>query len=122
MKLEIVAGNIESAIAAQLGEADRVELCDHLEVGGTTPSTGTIEAVRKIFTGGLHVMIRPRGGDFIYSEDEFETMKRDIETCKQLHVDGVVFGILSADGSVDKIRTAQLVHLAKIEYYSLLSN
>src|SRR5436309_3568081 len=105
IKLEIVCGNIESVVAAQQGRADRIELCDNLNEGGTTPSYGTIEFARKKFSSGLHIMIRPRGGDFLYSTDEFEIMKRDIEIARQLKADGVVFGILSADGRIDIERT-----------------
>lgn len=113
IKIEIVCGNIESVIAAQAGGADRVELCDNISEGGTTPSYGMIESARKKLIIALHVIIRPRGGDFFYSDDEFEIMKRDIETCKQLKADGVVFGILNADGSIDKKRMKELVALSK---------
>ena len=112
-KLEICSGNIESAIAAQAGGADRVELCDNLYEGGTTPSAGTIESARRNLTIKLHVIIRPRGGDFLYSAAEYNIMKHDIELCREYGVDGVVLGILTADGDVDAERTARLVELAK---------
>jgi copper homeostasis protein len=111
--LEVCLDSVESALAAQDGGADRVELCDNLLEGGTTPSFGSIEAARKRLNIGLQVIIRPRGGDFLYSALEFEIMKRDIEVCKELGVDGVVIGILDADGNVDAARTGELVALAR---------
>lgn len=113
MIIEIVVYNIESAFEAQKGGADRVELCDNPAEGGTTPSAGMIEQVRKKLSIEVYVMIRPRGGDFHYSDDEFNIMKRDIEVCKQLEVNGVVFGILKKDGSIDKERCTQLIDLAR---------
>lgn len=112
-KLEICIDSIESAINAQLAGADRVELCDNLTEGGTTPSTGIIESVRSNFSAGVHVIIRPRGGDFLYSDAEFDIMRRDIEKCGEEGIDGVVFGILRKDGSVDTERTSKLVELAQ---------
>jgi copper homeostasis protein len=90
-----------------------VELCSHLLEGGVTPSAGLIATARKKVSIGLHVMIRPRGGDFYYSEDEFDVMRRDALMAKQLGADGVVFGLLDADANVDVQRTRQLVHLAR---------
>ncbi len=113
IKLEIVCGNVDSIIAAQQGGADRVELCDNLAEGGTTPGYGMIEMARRKLFIALHIMIRPRGGDFLYTHDEFDIMKRDIEVCKKLKADGVVFGLLNDDGSVDKNRTKELVELSK---------
>ena len=113
MKIEIVVYNIESAINAQTGGADRIELCDNPAEGGTSPSLGTIEVVRKHLSIQIFVMIRPRGGDFFYSDHEFEAMKSDIEACKKLGVDGVVFGILNKDGTIDKARCKELINLAK---------
>lgn len=110
---EVVVFSVEGAIAAQVGGADRVELCENVHDGGTTPSYGTIVQARKNLSIKLHVMIRPRSGDFLYSGIEFETMKSDIEQCKLLGVDGVVFGILNTDAEVDKSRCKQLVELAK---------
>jgi copper homeostasis protein len=111
--LEISLDSVESAIAAERGGAARVELCANLPEGGTTPSAGMIATVRKEIRIGLHVMIRPRGGDFCYSAHEFELMKRDILMARQLRVDGIVVGILCADGTVDVSRTRELVDLAR---------
>jgi copper homeostasis protein len=111
--LEICLDSVESAAASERGGADRVELCAGLPEGGTTPSAGMIAAVRKKIKIGLQVMIRPRGGDFCYSADEFSIMQRDILIAKQLGANGVVFGILSPDGSIDKARMQQLAELAR---------
>jgi len=111
--LEACIGSAEEAIAAQEGGADRVELCANLLEGGTTPSAGTIQLARQRVEIGLNVMIRPRGGDFCYSDVEFEIMKLDIELAKKLGADGVVFGILAEDGTVDAERTAALTELAR---------
>lgn len=113
MVIEIVVYNIESALNAQKGGADRVELCDNPSEGGTTPSFGIIEQVRKQLNIQVFVMIRPRGGDFVYSDLEFDSMKRDVEACKQLKVDGVVFGILNDDGRIDTKRCKELIELAR---------
>ncbi len=109
MTLEVVVYNIDSAIRAQEGGADRIELCDNPGEGGTTPSYGTIEVVRKALTIDVFVMIRPRGGDFLYSNDEFFSMKRDIYQSQRLSVDGVVFGMLTAEGRIDKKRCKELI-------------
>lgn len=103
----------ESAIAAEAGGAGRVELCDNLLEGGTTPSAGTIELARENLKIALNVIIRPRGGDFVYSPIEFEIMRRDIEVAANLGADGVVIGILKPNGSIDKERTRELVELAR---------
>ncbi|HEY3430478.1 MAG TPA: copper homeostasis protein CutC [Cyclobacteriaceae bacterium] len=113
MKLEIVVYNIESAVNAQRGGADRIELCDNPTEGGTTPSAGVIELVRKKLAIEVYVMIRPRGGDFCYSDDEFTAMKIDIERCKQIGVDGVVFGIVNKDGVIDRKRCSEVVSLSR---------
>ncbi len=113
MKVEIVVYNIESALRAQEGGADRIELCDNPSEGGTTPSFGTIEAVRQNVNLDVYVMIRPRGGDFHYSNYEFHCMKRDIDQCQKISVDGVVFGILNADGTLDKKRCKELIDRAR---------
>ena len=112
MKLEIIGFNIESCIAVQEAGAHRIELCDNPSEGGTTPSYGFIKAAREKLSIELYVMIRPRGGDFFYSDDEFEIMKEDIEMCRQSGCDGVVIGLLKKDGSVDKKRCRELVVLA----------
>jgi len=111
--LEACVGSVEAAIAAQRGGADCVELCANLLEGGTTPSAGAIQRAREELSIGLNVMIRPRGGDFCYSDVELEIMKLDIGLAKDLGADGVVFGILNEDGSVDMERTGALVSLAR---------
>jgi copper homeostasis protein len=113
MIIEIVVYNIESALKAQEGGADRIELCDNPGEGGTTPSFGTIELVRQNVSIDVFVMIRPRGGDFHYSSYEFHAMKRDIWQCQKLSVDGVVFGILNPDGTIDKKRCKELIDKAR---------
>lgn len=113
MLIEIVVYNIESALRAQEGGADRIELCDNPAEGGTTPSFGTIESVRQNVNMDVYVMIRPRGGDFHYSNYEFHCMKRDIDQCQKISVDGVVFGILNEDGTLDKKRCKELIDRAR---------
>ena len=112
MKLEIIGFNIESCIAAQNAGADRIELCDGPGEGGTTPSYGFIKTARKVLDIDLYVMIRPRGGDFLYSDEEFEIMKTDVAVCKEIGCDGIVFGILTTDGKVDKKRCKEIIELA----------
>jgi len=111
-KLEIIAFTIESCAIAQASGANRIELCDNPGDGGTTPSYGFIKAARKKLHIELYCMIRPRDGDFFYSDDEFEIMKNDVQNAKQLGCDGVVIGLLNKDGSVDKERSKKLVELA----------
>src|SRR6185503_10099499 len=101
MKLEIIGFNIESCIAAQAAGANRIELCDNPAEGGTTPSYGFIRAAREKLAIELYVMIRPRGGDFLYSDAEFQIMKADIDVCKHAGCDGIVLGLLTKNGSVD---------------------
>jgi copper homeostasis protein len=113
MTIEIVVYNIESALKAQEGGADRIELCDNPAEGGTTPSFGVIEAVRQNVNLDVFVMIRPRGGDFHYSNYEFHCMKRDIDQCQKLSTDGVVLGILNANGTIDKKRCKELIDRAR---------
>ena len=100
-RFEICANSVASCKAAQEGGADRVELCAGIPEGGTTPSYGMIATARKNITIGLNVIIRPRGGDFLYSEDEIQEMIEDIRMAKSLGADGLVFGCLRPDGSVD---------------------
>ena len=112
-RLEIIAFNIASCEVAQTAGASRIELCNNPADGGTTPSYGFIKAAREILDIDLYVMVRPRGGDFLYSESEFEIIKADIEMCRQLGCNGIVIGLLNRDGSVDKLRTRTLVELAQ---------
>ena len=100
-RFEICANSVASCIAAQEGGADRVELCAGIPEGGTTPSYGMIRNARKAITIGLNVIIRPRGGDFLYTRSELEEMLYDIHVAKELGADGLVFGCLRPDGSVD---------------------
>lgn len=111
--LEICIDSAESAVIAQTSGADRVELCANLLEGGTTPSYGMIKSTRAAIELELAVMIRPRGGDFCYSELEFAIMKHDIINAKKLGADCLVFGILRPDGTVDVARTKELVELAQ---------
>ena len=104
--VEICVGDIESALAAEQGGADRVELCDNLSVGGTTPSAGSIaEACRRLKIP-IHVLIRPRAGDFVHSPAELAAMRFDIETARKLGAAGVVFGVLCSDATIDRDQTA----------------
>lgn len=111
--LEVCANSTESAVAAQEGGAARVELCDNLHEGGTTPSAGQILFARNLLHIKLYVLIRPRGGDFLYTDLEFEIMQADIRHCIEAGCDGIVTGILTPDGKVDKERCTILVRLAK---------
>jgi len=110
--VEICLEDIESAIAAQCGGADRIELCDNLTVGGTTPSLGMIQQVRQQLQIDLQVLVRPRGGDFCYTDLEFGVMKADVEAAKSAGADGIVTGILNTDGTIDVQRTQELIRLA----------
>ncbi|GAA4793210.1 copper homeostasis protein CutC [Olivibacter ginsenosidimutans] len=112
MILEICANSLASALAAEAGGANRIELCENLNEGGTTPSYGTIKKVRERLKIEVYVLIRPRAGDFYYTDDEFEIIKEDILLCKQIGCDGVVIGLLDNNGHVDRKRTKQLVALA----------
>lgn len=113
MKTELCAYSVDACrVAARLG-VNRVELCASPAEGGVTPSLATIEHVAEIEGLDLSVMIRPRGGDFLYSNDEFETMLRDIEHARKGGATGVVFGILTAEGRVDVERTRRLVEAAE---------
>ncbi len=112
MVLEMCVDSLDSAVTAARGGADRVELCSDLTEGGITPSAGLIQAVRAAIEIDLYVMIRPRGGDSLYSDNEVELMALDILEAKRLGCDGVVLGMLTADGQVDIARTEKLVRLA----------
>jgi len=111
-KLEVIAFTIESCSLIQHAGAHRIELCNNPGEGGTTPSFGFLKKARELVSIDLYAMIRPRGGDFFYSADEFDAMKEDIKLCKQLHCEGVVFGLLNTDGTIDQKKTASLVNLA----------
>ena len=100
MRIEICVDSVTGAIAAERGGADRVELCDNLMEGGTTPSAGCIKIVRRRVRVGLQVIIRPRSGDFLYSEAEVEVMREDIQSAKQLGADGIVIGCLTPEGRI----------------------
>jgi copper homeostasis protein len=112
-KLEIACFNIASALIAQENGADRVELCDGIEVGGITPNAKIVAQVKSKLAIDVMVMIRPRGGNFIYSKEELEQMKYSIEEFKKLNVNGFVFGILKEDNSINKEQNSELVELAK---------
>jgi copper homeostasis protein len=111
--IEVCAGSVRSVMEAIEGGASRVELCDNLYEGGTTPSAAAIELSSRPARIPVYVMIRPRGGDFLYSDIEFDTMKRDIVHAKEYGASGIVTGILMPDGSVDGQRTKELVATAK---------
>ena len=111
--IEVCVDSVESALRAQEGGANRVELCDNLLEGGTTPSAGAIAVARERLTIGLHVIVRPRGGDFCYSDAEMESMRRDVDVARQLGADGVVIGLLEPDGGIDVPRTRELLERAR---------
>jgi copper homeostasis protein len=113
MLFECCVESVDGAVAAEQGGADRVELCAALIEGGLTPSAGTIAVARERLKIPIHVMIRPRGGDFLYSTSELEVMRRDIDTAKRLNADGVVLGVLDADGRIDGERTRELTERAR---------
>jgi len=110
--LEVCANSVESALAAQQGGAARVELCENLYEGGTTPSHGDILVARKLLQIKLYVLIRPRAGDFLYTGVEYEIMTADVKHCIEAGCDGIVIGLLNADGTVDKERCSKLVQMA----------
>ena len=113
MQVEICVGDVASAIAAESGGADRVELCDNLAVGGTTPGAGAIAESCRRLSISVHVLIRPRAGDFVYSEPEIAVMRHDIEIAKALRAHGVVMGVLTPEATIDRDQTAELVDLAR---------
>ena len=111
-KIEVCANSLESVKAAMVAGADRIELCAGMPEGGTTPSYGEIALVRELIPSGMHVIIRPRGGDFLYSEEECEVMMRDIEMVRKVGVDGIVIGCLTEEGEVDQKNMRQLLSVA----------
>lgn len=110
--IEVCANSLASALAAQKGGASRIELCENLIAGGTTPGYGTLKLVRERLDIQIHVLIRPRQGDFHYTDDEFEVMLQDVKLCKQLGIDGIVVGCLKPDGSFDLEKMAILKETA----------
>lgn len=111
-KLEVIAFTIESCLLIERAGAHRIELCDNPADGGTTPSYGFLKQARENVNIDLYPMIRPRGGDFLHNDDEFEIMKKDVKLCKEIGCEGVVFGLLNNDGTIDKQRTSRLIELA----------
>ena len=111
IKIEICVDSVESCINAEKGGADRLELCGNMFEGGTTPSYGVLELAREKVNIPIYAMVRPRGGDFCYDDTEFEIMKREIKLMKELKIDGIVFGILTKEGNVDKERCDELLDL-----------
>lgn len=111
--IEICLESVESVIAAEKGGADRVELCSDLFEGGLTPTIGTVKTALKKSNIKINAMIRPRGGDFCYSDEEFEVMKEDIKAFKDSGINGIVFGILTPEGDVDIKRSKELIELAR---------
>ncbi|MBD2754654.1 copper homeostasis protein CutC [Spirosoma validum] len=113
MLIEVCAFSLESCLTAQQAGAGRIELCGGLADGGTTPSAGLIQQARQHLTIPFYVMIRPRGGDFMYTATELDVMKADILMAKTLGADGIVLGVLQADGTVNEAQTRELIELAK---------
>ncbi len=111
--LEISIETVEAALAAQRGGADRIELCGNLNIGGVTPSVEVMRTVREQLHIPIFAIIRPRGGDFVYSEGESAEMKRSIAEAKRAGMDGLVAGVLASNGSVDIERTRELVAMAR---------
>lgn len=113
IEVEVAADSVESALAAAAGGAHRIELFSNPLEGGVTPSAGLIAITRQRTSLPLHILIRPRGGDFCYSPDEFQAMKRDIILTKQFRVDGIAVGVLTIDGEIDAVRLGELIELAR---------
>lgn len=113
MILEICANSYQSAINAEKSGAKRIELCSELSIGGITPSYGLLQKVIKKLSIPVHVLIRPRSGDFSYSKEEFDVMKEDILVCKKLGVSGIVSGVLLHNNTIDLERTKELIDLSK---------
>ncbi|MDT0557746.1 copper homeostasis protein CutC [Ichthyenterobacterium sp. W332] len=113
MLFEVCTPNYQSAKNAQEAGAHRIELCKELDVGGLTPSLDLLKRVSGELSIKTFILIRPRAGDFVYNDQEFEEMKNDIKTCKELGFDGIVSGLLNPDNTIDLIRTRALVELAR---------
>lgn len=113
MLLEICANSYQSAINAQNAGANRIELCSELSVGGITPSYGLLKKISQEITIPVNVLIRPRNGNFCYSDDEFQQIKTDIQLCKKFNFNGIVTGVLNEDNSIDFERTKELIELSK---------
>ncbi len=111
--IEISVDSLAKALAAERGGAHRIELCSELSHGGLTPDPELLHSVRELVRLPIFAMIRPRGGDFVYSDSEYAEMQREMETARRLGADGLVLGILQRDGQVDVQRTRQLVELAR---------
>ena len=111
--IEICLESVESVIAAEKGGADRVELCSDLFEGGLTPTIGTVKTALKTSNIKINALIRPRGGDSCYSDEEFEVMKEDIKAFKETGINGIVFGILTPEGDVDVKRSKEIIELAR---------
>lgn len=113
MVIEACVENINEALRAESLGATRIEICENLKVGGTTPSAGTIAIAKKVLKIPIMVLVRPRGGSFIYSKNEVEIIKHDIEICKKIGVHGVVIGALTRDYTIDYELTSEFVKLAR---------
>lgn len=111
--IEICLEDVQSVISARNGGADRVELCSDLFEGGLTPTIGTVRTALRLSDIPINCMVRPRGGDFCYSDVEFETMKEDVKAFREEGVNGIVFGILTPEGDVDIERSRELIELAR---------
>lgn len=110
---EACVGNFKEAKRADELGANRIELCDNLEVGGTTPSLGTIKMAKEGLKATIFPIIRPRGGDFVFSEEEIQIMETDIEACWSLNIEGIVIGALNSDNTINKEVVKRLVEAAK---------
>ena len=113
MLLEICANSYQSAINAEKGDAHRIELCENLSVGGVTPNRNLIKQVVEKLSMPVNVLIRPRGGNFVYTDKEFNQMLNDIKFCKSIGCNGIVSGVLNPDNTIDVERTRQIIEVSK---------